>query len=67
MGELHLEIIVDRLRHEFGVVAEVGRPEVAYRETATMPSDGSYKHAKQSGGRGQYGHICNVSRASTAW
>ena len=57
MGELHLEIIVDRLRREFGVVAEVGRPEVAYRETATMPSDGFYKHAKQSGGRGQYGHV----------
>ena len=57
MGELHLEIIVDRLRREFGVVAEVGRPEVAYRETATTSSDGSYKHAKQSGGRGQYGHV----------
>ncbi|QHI68970.1 elongation factor G [Tichowtungia aerotolerans] len=57
MGELHLEIIVDRLKREFGVVAEVGRPEVAYRETATAPSEGSYKHAKQSGGRGQYGHV----------
>jgi len=57
MGELHLEIIVDRLRREFGVVAEVGRPEVAYRETATAPVNGSYKHAKQSGGRGQYGHV----------
>jgi len=57
MGELHLEIIVDRLRREFGVVAEVGRPEVAYRETATSPTDGSYKHSKQSGGRGQYGHV----------
>jgi elongation factor G len=57
MGELHLEIIVDRLRREFSVVAEVGRPEVAYRETATTPADGSYKHAKQSGGRGQYGHV----------
>jgi len=57
MGELHLEIIVDRLKREFGVVAEVGRPEVAYRETATTPSEGSYKHAKQSGGRGQYGHV----------
>ena len=57
MGELHLEIIVDRLRREFGVVAEVGRPEVAYRETATTSSNGSYKHAKQSGGRGQYGHV----------
>ncbi len=57
MGELHLEIIVDRLRREFAVVAEVGRPEVAYRETATSPADGSYKHSKQSGGRGQYGHV----------
>ena len=57
MGELHLEIIVDRLKREFGVVAEVGRPEVAYRETATAPSEGSYKHSKQSGGRGQYGHV----------
>ena len=57
MGELHLEIIVDRLKREFGVVAEVGRPEVAYRETATAMSDGFYKHAKQSGGRGQYGHV----------
>ena len=57
MGELHLEIIVDRLRREFGVVAEVGRPEVAYRETATTSSNGSYKHSKQSGGRGQYGHV----------
>ncbi len=57
MGELHLEIIVDRLRREFAVIAEVGRPEVAYRETATSPTDGSYKHSKQSGGRGQYGHV----------
>jgi elongation factor G len=57
MGELHLEIIVDRLKREFGVVAEVGRPEVAYRETATCAADGSYKHSKQSGGRGQYGHV----------
>ncbi len=57
MGELHLEIIVDRLRREFGVVAEVGRPEVAYRETATVRQDGFYKHSKQSGGRGQYGHV----------
>jgi len=57
MGELHLEIIVDRLRREFSVVAEVGRPEVAYRETATSPADGAYKHSKQSGGRGQYGHV----------
>jgi len=57
MGELHLEIIVDRLKREFGVVATVGRPEVAYRETATSKVEGQYKHAKQSGGRGQYGHV----------
>lgn len=57
MGELHLEIIVDRLKREFGVQAKVGRPEVAYRETATIATNGSYKHAKQSGGRGQYGHV----------
>jgi len=57
MGELHLEIIVDRLKREFGVQAKSGRPEVAYRETATAASNGSYKHAKQSGGRGQYGHV----------
>ncbi len=57
MGELHLEIIVDRLRREFGVMADVGRPEVAYRETATCAADGAYKHVKQSGGRGQYAHV----------
>jgi elongation factor G len=57
MGELHLEIIVDRLKREFNVLCEVGRPEVAYRETATSMSEGSYKHSKQSGGRGQYGHV----------
>ena len=57
MGELHLEIIVDRLKREFGVEAAVGRPEVAYRETATIATHGDYKHAKQSGGRGQYGHV----------
>ncbi len=58
MGELHLEVLVERLKREFGVVAEVGRPEVAYRETATTGIQGEYKHAKQSGGRGQYGHVC---------
>jgi len=57
MGELHLEIIVDRLKREFNVAAQVGRPELAYRETATTISEGSYKYAKQSGGRGQYGHV----------
>ncbi len=57
MGELHLEIIVDRLKREFGVEAEVGAPEVAYRETGTIEVEGQYKHSKQSGGRGQYGHV----------
>ena len=57
MGELHLEIIVDRLKREFNVNAKVGRPEVAYRETGTIPVGGAYKHIKQSGGRGQYAHI----------
>ncbi len=58
MGELHLEIIVDRLKREFNVSAQVGRPEVAYRETATVATDGEGKYIKQSGGRGQYGHVC---------
>ena len=57
MGELHLEIIVDRLKREFNVHAKVGRPEVAYRETGTIPVGGAYKHIKQSGGRGQYAHV----------
>ncbi len=58
MGELHLEIIVDRLKREFNVSAKIGRPEVAYRETATVATDGEGKYIKQSGGRGQYGHVC---------
>lgn len=58
MGELHLEIIVDRLRREFNVACEVGKPEVAYRETIRHLVDGEYKHVKQSGGRGQYAHVC---------
>jgi len=57
MGELHLEILVDRLLREFDVKVAVGRPEVAYRETATVTVEGQYKHAKQSGGRGQYAHV----------
>ena len=57
MGELHLEIIVDRLLREFKVEANVGAPQVAYRETLTKPVDVEYKYSKQSGGRGQYGHV----------
>ena len=57
MGELHLEIIVDRLKREFNVDASVGRPQVAYKETLTRPADGEEKYAKQTGGRGQYGHV----------
>ncbi len=59
MGELHLEIIVDRLLREFKVDANVGAPQVAYKETFTKPVDVDSKYAKQSGGRGQYGH-CKV-------
>ncbi len=59
MGELHLEIIVDRLLREFKVEASVGAPQVAYKETFTKAVDQEYKYAKQSGGRGQYGH-CKV-------
>ena len=57
MGELHLEIIVDRLKREFGVEASVGKPQVAYKETLTRAADGEMKYAKQTGGRGQYGHV----------
>jgi elongation factor G len=57
MGELHLEIIVDRLRREFGVNATVGAPQVAYRETITKPVDVEGKFVRQTGGRGQYGHV----------
>ncbi len=57
MGELHLEIIVDRMRREFKVEANVGQPQVAYRETITNQVKSEEKYAKQSGGRGQYGHV----------
>ena len=57
MGELHLEIIVDRLLREFKVEANVGKPQVSYKETLTAPADVDHKYAKQSGGRGQYGHV----------
>ena len=57
MGELHLEIIVDRLLREFKVEANVGKPQVSYKETITRPTDVDHKYAKQSGGHGQYGHV----------
>ncbi|HOB37322.1 MAG TPA: elongation factor G [Candidatus Avimonas sp.] len=57
MGELHLEIIVDRLLREFKVEANVGVPQVAYKETISKPAEMDYKYARQSGGRGQYGHV----------
>jgi elongation factor G len=57
MGELHLEILVDRMKREFKVEAEVGAPQVAYRETIKQEVTQEYKYAKQSGGRGQYGHV----------
>ncbi len=57
MGELHLEIIVDRLLREFKVEANVGKPQVAYRETIRKPSSSDTKYARQSGGKGQYGHV----------
>jgi len=57
MGELHLEIIVDRMKREFGVEANVGKPQVAYRETIRKAVEQEHKFAKQTGGRGQYGHV----------
>ena len=57
MGELHLEILVDRMKREFKVESNVGKPQVAYRETITAVTDAECKYAKQSGGRGQYGHV----------
>jgi elongation factor G len=57
MGELHLEIMVDRMKREFGVEANVGKPQVAYRETIKASADAEHKYIKQSGGKGQYGHV----------
>ncbi len=57
MGELHLEIIIDRLVREFKVEAKIGKPEVAYRETITKKAEGECKYVKQTGGKGQYGHV----------
>ena len=58
MGELHLEIIIDRLKREFSVDANIGKPQVAYRESITKTVEAEHKYAKQTGGRGQYGHVC---------
>jgi elongation factor G len=58
MGELHLDIIRDRMHREFGVEANVGKPEVSYKETITAASKSEMKYVKQSGGRGQYAHVC---------
>ncbi|MDP3015041.1 MAG: elongation factor G [bacterium] len=57
MGELHLEIIIDRAKREFGVEADIGRPQVAYKETVNAESEAEGRYIKQSGGRGQYGHV----------
>ena len=57
MGELHLDIIVDRMKREFGVEANIGQPQVSYRETITQAAECEGKYIKQSGGRGQYGHV----------
>ncbi len=66
MGELHLEIIVDRLLREFKVEANVGAPQVAYRETIRKAADQETKYARQSGGKGQYGHVKINDRAQRA-
>ena len=57
MGELHLDVLVDRMRREFSVEANIGKPQVAYRETIKRTVEIEGKHVKQSGGRGQYGHV----------
>ena len=67
MGELHLEIIVDRMKREFKVEANVGKPMVAYRETIRAKVEQEGKFVRQSGGRGQYGHVWITARASRPW
>ena len=59
MGELHLEVLMDRMQREYGVKANLGRPQVAYKETITTPGEGEGRYIKQTGGRGQYGH-CKI-------
>lgn len=57
MGELHLDVLVERMKREFGVEANIGKPQVAYKETITAPAEAESKYVKQSGGKGQYGHV----------
>lgn len=57
MGELHLEIIVDRMKREYKVEVDTGKPQVAYREAITQKAEGEGKFSRQTGGRGQYGHV----------
>ena len=64
MGELHLEVLVDRMMREFNVEAHVGKPQVAYRETITQPVEKvEQRYVRQTGGRGQYGHVVHRARA----
>ena len=66
MGELHLEVITDRMLREFGVQANIGRPQVAYRETITRPARVDHRFVRQTGGKGQFGHVVlEVAAAGT--
>jgi elongation factor G len=67
MGELHLEIMVDRMKREFGVQANVGEPQVAYRETIQSNAEAEYKYIKQTGGKGQYGHVRLILKPMEPW
>ena len=67
MGELHLEIIVDRMKREFNVEANVGKPQVAYRETIRKAVEQEGKYVRQTGGRGQYGHVWIKIEPQEAW
>ncbi len=67
MGELHLEIMIDRMKREFGVEANVGEPQVAYRETIMGTAEAEHKYIKQTGGKGQYGHVKIILKPMEAW
>lgn len=67
MGELHLEIMIDRMKREFSVEANVGKPQVAYRETIQAEAEAEHKYVKQSGGKGQYGHVKITIKPLEAW